>query len=264
MSARKMAAPAVRVTNRPIGRLTANDKVVIWEGAVDPLEPCRKRAVVKAMLNQGKRYFRRAELSGANLSWLELRGCDFSQATLVGANLVEADLSGANLSYSDVSRANLREATMRGACLRSVRAVESNWSGAIVNGADWSIHADIGDTFKDVTWKGGMKVVKAPWKSISRSDGFSFHLLECEDGLFRVDAGCRWFTMDEAWNHWSDPKHWTASAGDIGSWRRVLQNTIGNLQEETQDILFLFDEMIDRIMKARGKTAPVRNRRAAA
>jgi hypothetical protein len=72
-----------------------------------------------------------ADLSGANLSAVDLRRADliladFHGANLSGANLSEADLSmadlrGANLSGANLSRANLSEADLSGADLARAR-----------------------------------------------------------------------------------------------------------------------------------------------
>ena len=64
----------------------------------------------------------RANLSGANLSWANLRRADLSEADLSGANLrradlYEANLSGANLRGANLSCANLSEADLSGADL---------------------------------------------------------------------------------------------------------------------------------------------------
>lgn len=44
---------------------------------------------------------------------------------------------------------------------------------------------------------------------IRRSDGFRFCYVSCSDGNHRVIAGCRYFTMPEAREHWGTkhPKH---------------------------------------------------------
>ena len=103
-------------------------------------------------------------------------------------------LSGANLSSADLSGANLSGAYLSGAIYRSIRI------GA-----------------------------RGLLKTCSRSDGYDFHLWHCEDGNPRVDAGCRWFTLPEAWLHWTETRDATA------------------LGEETFDILVMFEHHIERI-----------------
>ena len=65
---------------------------------------------------------KRANLSGADLSWanlfrINLSGADLSRANLSCANLFRANLSGADLSGADLSRAYLSEADLSGANL---------------------------------------------------------------------------------------------------------------------------------------------------
>ena len=67
-------------------------------------------------------------------------------------------------------------------------------------------------------------------KTASRSDGYTFTLLRCADDVWRLTAGCRFFTMDEAW------RHWMTTRGD-------RDDTLG---AETLDILWLFDRHIER------------------
>ena len=38
---------------------------------------------------------------------------------------------------------------------------------------------------------------------IMRSDGYVFNYVICQDGIPRVGAGCRYFTMEEAREHWT-------------------------------------------------------------
>ncbi len=69
---------------------------------------------------KGERYFRGANLRGAELSWANLRGAELSWADLSGADLSWADLRGANLS-----EANLRGANLSGAALPRVPIVRN-------------------------------------------------------------------------------------------------------------------------------------------
>jgi hypothetical protein len=136
----------------------------------------------------------RADLSGANLSRADLSRADLSGANLSGANLSGADLSGANLSGANLPRADLSRADLSGATLRG-------------------------------TPLGARGLVK----EASRSDGYTFRLFDCEDGSWRVLAGCRWFTFPEAAAHWSETRKGTA------------------LGDETFDILDLFERHAMRL-----------------
>ena len=61
----------------------------------------------------------------------------------------------------------------------------------------------------------------------TRSDGYEFFLWHCEEGFF-VKAGCRFFAMAEA------RQHWTATRAKTP------------LGDETQDILDMFEKAIER------------------
>ena len=99
----------------------------------------------------------------------DLRGADLSGANLSGANLSRADLSRADLRWADLSGADLREADLRGADLR---------------GADLS---------------GARDFICLGWDS----RGYHFRGVRWADG-WRVNAGCRWFTVPEAVAHWTE------------------------------------------------------------
>jgi hypothetical protein len=49
---------------------------------------------------------------------------------------------------------------------------------------------------------GNALITKTP-TCATRSDGCTFTLLPCRDGVFRISAGCRYFTFDEAVTHWT-------------------------------------------------------------
>ena len=109
----------------------------------------------------------------ANLREANLRGADLSEANLRGANLREANLYWANLREANLRGANLREANLRGANLS-----EANLYGA--------------DSISDRIIDGGI-----------RSDGYRFLLTRTDPGPWRIKAGCRNFTLDEAREHWT-------------------------------------------------------------
>lgn len=78
-----------------------------------------------------------ANLSGANLCDANLRGTNLSDANLRGANLSFVNLSGADLGYADLSDANLYHADLSGANLNY-----ADFSGTNLGGADLD-HADL-------------------------------------------------------------------------------------------------------------------------
>lgn len=112
--------------------------------------------------------------------------------------------SGANLSGANLRGANLRGADLRGADLRG-----ANLSGAYLRDA---------------------KLLGAPVRRAIRSDNYEFYLWPTETG-WRVQAGCRFFTFDEAWVHWCGPS------------AQRLNTPLG---DESHDILVMFSLAIDR------------------
>jgi len=65
-------------------------------------------------------------------------------------------------------------------------------------------------------------------KTVVRSDGYTFAVFPCADGVWRVTAGCRLFTMDKAWEHWKATRGGT------------------KLGEETLDILTMLERHVAR------------------
>ena len=61
---------------------------------------------------------------------------------------------------------------------------------------------------------------------IMRSDGYAFIAVPCSDGLVRVIAGCRYFTFEEAYDHWNKTRKGTL------------------LGDETMIILNMMNEMV--------------------
>ena len=116
-----------------------------------------------------------------------------SSVNLRLANLIHANLSGANLSGANLSDANLSDANLSGAKIRR-----------------------------------GVTLNRAPVRRAVRVDGYEFFLLDTSDG-WRVMAGCRWFTFEEARAHWSQPR------GDYQ-----------HLNDEALDILVMFSCAMDR------------------
>lgn len=83
----------------------------------------------------------RPDLSGANLSSINLRGVDLSKANLRDADfswtdLGRANLSEANLSGSAFNKANLRESNLRKATLRGANFFEADLSEADLSGSN--------------------------------------------------------------------------------------------------------------------------------
>jgi uncharacterized protein YjbI with pentapeptide repeats len=129
-----------------------------------------------------------ADLSGAYLSGAYLFGADLSGAYLSGAYLSRAYLSGAYLFGADLSRADLSGAYLSGADLSGADLSGAYLFGANLSRADLSGAYGIADRLVD----GGL-----------RSDGYRFLLTRTEPGAWRVKAGCRNLTVEEARAHWT-------------------------------------------------------------
>ena len=79
-----------------------------------------------------------ANLSEADLSWVDLSGADLSGTNLSWVNLSEANLSRVNLSGADLSRVNLSGADLSEANLSRVYLSETNLTGADLSGTNLS------------------------------------------------------------------------------------------------------------------------------
>jgi|GEM_PF-1369091 len=71
-----------------------------------------------------------ANLNGANLSKTDLSNANLSKANLISTNLKNADLNGTNLSSADLSDTNLSKANLGGADLISANLSKANLSQA--------------------------------------------------------------------------------------------------------------------------------------
>lgn len=117
-----------------------------------------------------------ANLSGGNLSRANLSGgVSLRGADLRFANLSHANLCGANLKYSRLEGIDLHGAELRGIDLR---------------GATGVVRLDMHDP-RDYTPV-----------AIAHADGW------------RIKSGCRWFTVDEATQHWGPDYDGTREIGD--------------------------------------------------
>ena len=139
-------------------------------------------------------------------------GANLQDAYLYGANLQGAYLYGAKLRYANLQGADLRDANLYSANLRYAKLQGANLQDAYLQGA---YLAD------------GVKATAGPARRATRADGHEFFLWPTDAG-WRVKAGCRFFTMDEAWRHW-EAKRGNTPLGD-----------------ESLDILTMFELHIQR------------------
>lgn len=56
----------------------------------------------------------------------------------------------------------------------------------------------------------GDAVIDRPPPQVIRTDGYVFSLVMGQDGVWKVSAGCRFFTFPEAWEHWEATRSGTA------------------------------------------------------
>ena len=128
--------------------------------------------------------------------------------------LFEGDFGSLRLCFEAAVKAR---AYLAGANLARANLAGANLAGANLAGA---------------IWRDGVKLNRAPVKEVTRSDGYLFRLLDCDVG-WRVAAGCRFFTLDEAWRHWGHGKRANTPLG-----------------EESEDILVLFEHHTKRLEAA--------------
>ena len=114
-----------------------------------------------------------ADLRGADLCDADLRDADLRGACLCDADLRGADLRGAYLCDADLRGADLRSANLYGADLCG-----ANLYGANLCGANLII--------------GGQ-----------RADGYKFFLYR-DNNILMIRAGCRYFTYEQAKEHWNE------------------------------------------------------------
>lgn len=136
---------------------------------------------------------KRADITGADLVDAYLRGADLSRANLEGADLTDADLTGATLVRADLTGADLRGATLVRADLTCASIVIADLRGASLGGASLG-GANLADA---------IGAFKMPVKD---GLGYDWYAIWHKDGP-RIKAGCRWFTFQQARDHWLDPDY---------------------------------------------------------
>lgn len=134
-----------------------------------------------------------ARLSGvrlreADLSGVMMQGCDFDNADFRYANLIDANLHGCNLKGANLDRAVLTGATMtsvdasgadfRMASMMNVNLRDALLAGIRVDGTDYFINAGMDNR------------------------GYYFNGVYHKQGGWMISAGCRWFSVAQAKDHW--------------------------------------------------------------
>jgi hypothetical protein len=101
----------------------------------------------------------------------------------LGLSIKRALENDANLSYANLSDAYLSGANLSGANLRGTNLSDANLSDANLRGA-YLIHLGV------------------------RSDGYEFFAV-VNDGVIWIKAGCRYFSIKDAANHWKETRDGT-------------------------------------------------------
>jgi hypothetical protein len=91
------------------------------------------QAYTQAMV--GERSFIGADLRGARLMHLDLRGRSFQRADAAGAVFTGSFINGANFSHADLRGADLRDTCLRGAIFAHAALAGADFTGADVTGA---------------------------------------------------------------------------------------------------------------------------------
>ena len=123
-------------------------------GSETESQPRLTRDELERRYAAGERQFPGVDLSGADLSQLELAGVDLSGSTLARAKLYGTNLVGANLTECDLEGCFLQgtpmdKVTARRASFRRCRLEGVTWAGVDVQGAQFSEARLKGATFKD-------------------------------------------------------------------------------------------------------------------
>lgn len=158
----------------------------------------------------------RAKLDNSMVTYCNLEGADLKEATLRNTNMHGSILSKANLERAWLTRTQFVFAVLEKANLHGAELMDVNFSKTNLTGTE----------YKGVALGRCGAVAQA-----KRSDMYNFQLMHCADGKWRVMAGCRWFTLPQAWKHWENTR----------------RNT--ELGEETYDILVMFEHQAARMDK---------------
>jgi hypothetical protein len=128
---------------------------------------------------------RQANLDGADLSHLHLEGLAFDGLSLKGADLHGADLTNADMRHCDMTGVDLNCANLTG----------TNLGGACL------INAKLVDAYIDTVW--GLSIASGVIDAGFDPRGYRFIGVWDEKRGWMVKAGCRWFTMALAEEHWT-------------------------------------------------------------
>ena len=202
-----------------------------WEIPFTAEIECEDNESISIKLGLAVKYAikRGADLSGADLGGADLRGADLRGAHIRGAHIRGADLRAADLSGAFLNGAHIRGADLRGADLNGAYLNGADLNGAHLRGADLSgadlNGADLGDEW----------IIQGP----IRSDGYGFFLQKLkEDAEPMVNAGCRYLTIPEAREHWTETRAGTPLGDETFAILDFLERTAairGLLPQKSQE-----------------------------
>lgn len=148
------------------------------------------------------------DLRGANLHGANLRGANLRGANLRGANLRDTVLAEANLTEADLREANLCRATIHETCLRGANLSKANLSQATLAGSDLTDAQLTGATLCSTRFNGANLRWAIDLVELDMVDprGYRPVAIRHYDG-WKIASGCRWFTIDEALEHWGNSRY---------------------------------------------------------
>jgi hypothetical protein len=122
----------------------------------------------------------------AHVNWL--RGEGGARAFLTGADLTGANLTGANLRNANLTGVDLRDANLTGANLPGADLRNANLTGVDLRDAN----------LRNADLRGAIGYLCLGYDP----RGYHFRAVKHANG-WRISAGCRWFTVPEAVDHWT-------------------------------------------------------------
>lgn len=129
-------------------------------------------------------------LSNGDFSQQDYEGLDFE-----GGQFAKCDFTNTDLSRVCLIKANFSEAVLRSANLEGADVDRADFTGADLTGAylgDCNVETAI---FKDTIG------IRDAGKD---SRGYRFIGVLQDSGSWRIKAGCRWYTVSDALEHWDD------------------------------------------------------------
>lgn len=214
-----------------------NPNTVLHSAVVsDDIHPAQRVAGALANAVAKGRTLVGADLSYCDLSYRQLQRAKLPEALFTGSNLRYSHWGGAKLTHCVFQDVNARFANFHTTDLTGAEFMSANLTGSYMVKANLTNTQFVSANLRSVRLDGTtFRTVKLGSRgaiaAALRSDGYSFQLIDCADGKWRVLAGCRWLTLPEAWKHWETSRRNT----DLG--------------EETYDILVMFEHQAARADK---------------